>query len=125
MREFRADTPKQLGLRAITEHKTAERKLDLPAIKGVYAIRIVGIYISSWTKAQSARTRSPRPTHGTVTGPGYSSPTTDPSFEPGSWCVLSVGITRSERWTESVLPDNASMDRFLAPLQKNVLSRRS
>lgn len=52
--EFTADGPNQLWLTDITEHKTAEGKLYLCAIKDVFANRIVGYSIDSRMKSSLA-----------------------------------------------------------------------
>ena len=52
--EFTADGPNQLWLTDITEHKTAERKLYLCAIKDVFGNRIVGYSIDSRMKSSLA-----------------------------------------------------------------------
>jgi len=51
---FTADAPNQLWLTDITEHKTAEGKLYLCAIKDAYSGRIVGYSISDRMKARLA-----------------------------------------------------------------------
>jgi len=52
--EFTADGPNQLWLTDITEHRTAEGKLYLCAIKDVFANRIVGYSIDSRMKSSLA-----------------------------------------------------------------------
>ena len=54
MRDFAADAPNQLWLSDITEHKTAEGKLYLCAVKDVFSNRIVGYSISDRMKARLA-----------------------------------------------------------------------
>ncbi|SMY03373.1 DDE-type integrase/transposase/recombinase [Brevibacterium antiquum] len=51
---FAADAPNQLWLTDITEHKTAEGKLYLCAIKDVFSGRIVGYSIDSRMKSRLA-----------------------------------------------------------------------
>ena len=51
---FTADAPNELWLTDITEHKTAEGKLYLCAIKDVYSGRIVGYSIDSRMKSRLA-----------------------------------------------------------------------
>ena len=51
---FAADAPNELWLTDITEHKTAEGKLYLCAIKDVYSGRIVGYSIDSRMKSRLA-----------------------------------------------------------------------
>ncbi|WP_282853314.1 DDE-type integrase/transposase/recombinase, partial [Gulosibacter sediminis] len=52
--EFTADGPNQLWLTDITEHKTAEGKLYLCAIKDVFGNKIVGYSIDSRMKSSLA-----------------------------------------------------------------------
>lgn len=52
MRNFTADAPNQLWLSDITEHRTAEGKLYLCAIKDVFSRRIVGYSISDRMQAR-------------------------------------------------------------------------
>ena len=51
-REFTADAPNELWLTDITEHKTAEGKLYLCAIKDVFSGKIVGYSIDSRMKSR-------------------------------------------------------------------------
>lgn len=51
---FTADAPNQLWLTDITEHRTAEGKLCLCAVKDVYSHRIVGYSIDSRMKSRLA-----------------------------------------------------------------------
>ncbi|MEX2421398.1 MAG: DDE-type integrase/transposase/recombinase, partial [Actinomycetota bacterium] len=51
-RDFTADAPNQLWLADITEHRTAEGKLYLAAIKDVFSNRIVGWAIDERMKAR-------------------------------------------------------------------------
>jgi putative transposase len=53
-RQFHAEVPNQLWLADITEHATAEGKLYLCAVKGVFSNRIVGYSIDSRMKARLA-----------------------------------------------------------------------
>ena len=53
-RDFTANRPNQLWLADITEHKTAEGKLYLCAIKDVHSNRIVGYSIDSRMKSRLA-----------------------------------------------------------------------
>jgi putative transposase len=55
-RDFTADAPNQLWLVDITEHRTAEGKLYLCAIKDVFSNRIVGYSIDSRMKSRLATT---------------------------------------------------------------------
>ncbi|XNZ00212.1 DDE-type integrase/transposase/recombinase [Micrococcus luteus] len=51
---FTAQGPNELWLSDITEHRTAEGKLYLCAIKDAYSNRIVGYSISDWMKSRLA-----------------------------------------------------------------------
>ena len=53
-RDFTAEAPNQLWLTDVTEHKTAQGKLYLCAIKDVFSGRIVGYSIDSRMKARLA-----------------------------------------------------------------------
>ena len=53
-RDFTATRPNELWLTDITEHRTAEGKLSLCAIKDVYSNRIVGYSIDHRMKASLA-----------------------------------------------------------------------
>lgn len=53
-RDFTADTPNQLWLSDITEHRTGEGKLYVCAIKDVFSNRIVGYSIDSRMKSRLA-----------------------------------------------------------------------
>jgi putative transposase len=55
-RNFTAQTPNELWLADITEHRTSEGKLYLCAIKDVYSNRIVGYSIDSHMKSRLAVT---------------------------------------------------------------------
>lgn len=53
-RDFTAEAPNRLWLADITEHRTAEGKLYLCAIKDVFSNRIVGYSISDRMKSRLA-----------------------------------------------------------------------
>ena len=55
---FTAEEPNQLWLTDITEHKTAEGKLYLSAVKDVFSNRIVGYSIDSRDEVPVSRQRA-------------------------------------------------------------------
>lgn len=55
-RDFTADTPNELWLSDITEHRTGEGKLYVCAIKDAFSNRIVGCSIDSRMKSRLATT---------------------------------------------------------------------
>lgn len=125
--EFKADSPNQLWLADITEHRTAEGKLYVCAIKDVYSNRIVGYSIDSRMKSRLAvaALNSAAARRGDVAG-----------------CVLHTdrgSQFRSRKFVHAInrhdmvgsmgrvgaAGDNAAMESFFALLQKNVLNRRA
>ena len=125
--EFTADEPNQLWLTDITEHKTAEGKLYLCAIKDVFANRIVGYSIDSRMKS----TLAVRALENAVAMRGH---------VPGCIVHSDRGSQfRSRKFLRALTRhhlvgsmgrvascgDNAAMESFFALLQKNVLDRRS
>jgi transposase InsO family protein len=125
--EFTSTGPNELWLADITEHRTAEGKLYVCAIKDVYSNRIVGYSIDSRMKSRLAvaalnHTVARR---GDVAG-----------------CVLHTdrgSQFRSRKFVHALnrhdmigsmgrvgaAGDNAAMESFFSLLQKNVLDRRS
>jgi len=126
-REFTADAPNRLWLTDITEHRTAEGKLYLCAIKDVFSNKIVGYSIDSPMKSRlvvnaidNAAAR-----RGNVAGCVVYS---DRSSQFRSRKVIRV-LAR-HRMVRSMARvgaagDNAAMESFFSLLQKNVLKRRS
>ncbi|MDM4143292.1 MULTISPECIES: IS3 family transposase [Mycobacterium] len=125
-RDFTADAPNQLWLADITEHRTAEGKLYLCAIKDVFSNRIVGYSIDSRMKSRLATTAlaSAVARRGDVAG-----------------CILHTdrgSQFRSRKFVHALgrhdmvgsmgrvgaAGDNAAMESFFALLQNNVLDRR-
>ncbi|MFI7585428.1 IS3 family transposase [Kocuria sp. M1N1S27] len=125
-RDFTADGPNQLWLADITEHRTAEGKLYLCAIKDVHSNRIVGYSIDSRMKSRLAvdALRSAVARRGQTAG-----------------CILHTdrgSQFRSRKFVRALhgydmvgsmgrvgaAGDNAAMESFFALLQKNVLDRR-
>ncbi|MDQ6524435.1 IS3 family transposase [Nocardioides sp. LHD-245] len=124
---FAADAPNQLWLSDITEHRTAEGKLYMCAIKDVYSNRIVGYSIDSRMKSRLAvaALNNAVARRGGVAG-----------------CVVHTdrgSQFRSRKFVHALnhhgmvgsmgrvgaAGDNAAMESFFALLQKNVLDRRT
>jgi transposase InsO family protein len=124
-RKFTATAPNVTWLTDITEHRTAEGKLYLCAIKDVYSGRIVGYSIDSRMKAtlavaalRSAIVR--RDPVGTVVHTDRGSQFRSNAF---------VRTIKKNRQVGSMgrvgaCGDNAAMESFFALLQKNVLDRQ-
>ena len=126
-RDFTATAPNRLWLADITEHRTAEGKLYLCAIKDVYSNRIVGYSIDSRMKSRLAVTALTNAVarRGNLGG-----------------CVVHTdrgSQFRSRKFVRSLARhglagsmgrvgaagDNAAMESFFALLQNNVLDRRA
>ncbi len=125
-RDFTADGLNRLWLADITEHRTAEGKLYLCAIKDVWSRRIVGYSIDSRMKSRLAvnALRNAVARRGDVTG-----------------CVIHTdrgSQFRSRKFVHALnqhhlvgsmgrvgaAGDNAAMESFFGLLQNNVLDRR-
>lgn len=124
---FAADAPNQLWLTDITEHKTAEGKLYLCAVKDVFSNKIVGYSIDSRMKSQLAvnALENAVAMRGDVAGCVVHS---DRGSQFRSRKFLRA-ITR-HRMVGSMgrvasCGDNAAMESFFSLLQKNVLDRHS
>jgi putative transposase len=124
-RRFTAPAPNRFWLTDITEHRTAEGKLYLCAIKDVYSGRIVGYSIDERMKAglAVAALRNAialrRPT-GTVIHSDRGSQFRSHKFVRalhGNGLVGSMGRV-------GAAGDNAAMESWFALLQKNVLDRQ-
>ncbi|MFV0372861.1 IS3 family transposase [Microbacterium sp.] len=124
---FAADAPNELWLTDITEHKTAEGKLYLCAIKDVFSGRIVGYSIDSRMKSRLAvqALENAVAMRGDVAGCVVHSDRGS-QFRSRKFrraltrhrMVGSMGRVGSSG-------DNAAMESFFALLQKNVLDRRT
>lgn len=124
---FEADAPNELWLTDITEHRTAEGKLYLCAIKDVHSGRIVGYSIDSRMKSRLAvqALENAVAMRGDVAGCVVHSDRGS-QFRSRKFrraltrhrMVGSMGRVGSSG-------DNAAMESFFALLQKNVLDRRS
>ncbi|MFC7945291.1 IS3 family transposase [Microbacterium oxydans] len=124
---FAADAPNELWLVDITEHKAAEGKLYLCAIKDVFSGRIVGYSIDSRMKSRLAvqALENAVAMRGDVAGCVIHS---DRGSQFRSRKFLRA-LTR-HRMVGSMgrvgsSGDNAAMESFFALLQKNVLDRRT
>lgn len=126
-RQFRADGPNRIWLTDLTEHRTAEGRLYLCAIKDVWSNRIVGYSISDRMESQiavNALESAVARRSGEVAG-----------------CVLHSdrgGQFRSRKLQQSLFRhrmlgsmgqvgsagDNAAMESFFSLLQRNVLDRQ-
>ena len=125
--EFTADGPNQLWLTDITEHRTAEGKLYLCAVKDVFGNKIVGYSIDSRMKSSLAvrALENAVAMRGDVAGCVVHS---DRGSQFRSRKFLRA-LTR-HRLVGSMgrvasCGDNAAMESFFSLLQKNVLNRRS
>jgi putative transposase len=125
--EFVADAPNRLWLTDITEHRTAEGKLYLCAVKDVYANRIVGYSIDSRMTSRLAVSalQSAVARRGDVAGCVVHS-------DRGSQFRSRTFVHQVNRHRMvgsmgrvGAAGDNAAMESFFALLQKNVLDRRS
>ncbi len=124
--EFTADGPNELWLTDITEHKTAEGKLYLCAIKDVYSNRIVGYSIDSRMKARLAvdaltmavtHRGNPR---GVIVHSDRGS-----QFRARKYVrALRQHKLHGSMGRVGACGDNAAMESFFALLQKNVLDRQ-
>ena len=118
--EFTADGPNELWLTDITEHRTAEGKLYLCAIKDVFANKIVGYSILAVRALENAVQM-----RGDVAGCVIHS---DRGSQFRSRKFLRA-LTRhrlvGSMGRVAAAGDNAAMESFFALLQKNVLNRQS
>ena len=125
--EFTAEAPNQLWLSDISEHRTAEGKLYLCAIKDAYSNRIVGYSIDSRMKSRIAVSalNNAVARRGDVAGCVLH---TDRGSQFRSRKL--VGALNRHHMVGSMgrvgaAGDNAAMESFFSLLQKNVLDRRS
>jgi putative transposase len=130
-RAFSADEPNRLWLTDITEHRTAEGKLYLCAVKDVHSNRIVGYSISDRMKSRLA-----------VTAIDNAVARRHADGADVAGCVVHSdrgSQFRSRRFVHALnrhqlsgsmgrvgaAGDNAAMESFFALLQNNVLDRRA
>jgi putative transposase len=124
-RVFTAPAPNVTWLTDITEHRTAEGKLYLCAIKDVYSGRIVGYSIDSRMKASLAvaalrNAIIRRDPIGTVVHSDRGSQFRSNAFVR---TIKNNGLVGS-MGRVGACGDNAAMESFFALLQKNVLDRQ-
>ena len=125
--EFTAEGPNQLWLTDITEHKTAEGKLYVCAIKDVFGNKIVGYSISDRMKSSLAvnALNNAVAMRGDVAGCVVHSDRGS-QFRSRKFlrALAGHGMVGSMGRVASC-GDNAAMESFFSLLQKNVLDRRS
>ncbi|HWL78778.1 IS3 family transposase [Microbacterium sp.] len=124
---FTAEEPNQLWLTDITEHKTAEGKLYLCAIKDVYSNRIVGFSIDSRMKSRLAvqALENAVQMRGDVAGCIVHSDRGSQFRSRKMLRALNRHRIVGSMGRVGSSGDNAAMESFFALLQKNVLNRRS
>jgi putative transposase len=126
-RKFTAQAPNQLWLADITEHRTAEGKLYLCAIKDVFSNRIVGYSISDRMKSRLAVDAlvSAVARRGEVAG-GVLHTDRGSQFRSRKFVrALHHHEMVGSMGKVGAAGDNAAMESFFALLQKNVLDRRT
>ena len=128
-RQLAAEAPNRLWLTAITEHSTVQGKLCLCAIKDVHAGRIVGYSMADRMHASVAvdalaQVVARRGGASVVAGCIMHSDRGS-QFRPA---LFQDALTRhglmGSMGQVGAAGDNAAMESFLAPVQKNVLDRR-
>ena len=126
-RDFTAAGPNELWLTDITEHRTAEGKLYLCAIKDVFSGRIVGYSIDSRMKSSLAV----QALHNAVARRGDVAGCIVHSDRGSQFRSRKFGHALNRHGLVGSMGkvgaagDNAAMESFFALLQKNVLDRRS
>jgi putative transposase len=126
-RDFTADAANQLWLADITEHRTAEGKLYICAVKDAWSNRIVGYSLSDRMKSRLAVTALGNAVarRGPVAGCILH---TDRGSQFRSWKfvrALHRHDMAGSMGRVGAPGDNAAMESFFSLLQKNVLDRRS
>jgi putative transposase len=126
-RKFTADAPNEIWVADITEHRSAEGKLNLCAIKDLFSNRIVGWAIDERMKARlvvAAIEMAVARRNGDVAGCIFH---TDRGSQFRARKVHRAlarhGLVGSMGQVGSA-GDNAAMESFFALLQRNVLDRR-
>lgn len=124
---FAAEWPNQLWLTDITEHKTAEGKLYLCAVKDAFSGRIVGYSIDSRMKASLAvrAVRNAIAMRGDAAGCIVHSDRGSQFRSRKLRRELSRHGLVGAMGRVASCGDNAAMESFFSLLQKNVLDRRS
>jgi putative transposase len=126
-RTFSADAPNQLWLTDLTEHRTAEGKLYLCAIKDVFSNRIVGWAIDERMKARlvvAAIEMAVARRDGDVAGCILHSDRGSQFRARKVHRTLARHRMVGSMGQVGSAGDNAAMESFFALLQKNVLDRR-
>ena len=125
-RDFTAQRPNELWLTDITEHKTAEGKLYLCAIKDVHSNRIVGYSIDFRMKSRLAvnALNSAVSRRGDVAGCIVHSDRGSQFRSRKFLRALSRHGLLGSMGRVAAAGDNAAMESFFSLLQKNVLDRQ-
>lgn len=126
-RDFTATAPNRLWLTDITEHRTAEGKLYLCAVKDVFSGRIVGYSISHRMKARLAVDALIDAVHrrGLPTGVTVHSDRGSQFRSRRYRRALRLFGLRGSMGRVASAADNAAMESFFALLQKNVLNQQA
>ncbi len=126
-RDFTATGPNQLWLTDITEHRTAEGKLYLCAIKNVFANKIVGYSIDSRMKSSLAvnALNNAVAIRGDIAGCVVHSDRGSQFRSRKFLRALAAHRMVGSMGRVGAAGDNAAMESFFSLLQKNVLNRRS
>ena len=126
-RVFTADGPNRLWLTDLTEHRTAEGKVYLCAIKDVFSGRIVGYSIDSRMKSRIAVTALENAVarRGDVAGCVVHSDRGSQFRSRKFVRALHRHDLVGSMGRVGAAGDNAAMESFFSLLQKNVLDRRS
>lgn len=126
-RDFTATGPNRLWLTDITEHRTAEGKLYLCAVKDVFSGRIVGYSISHRMKARLAVDALTDAVHrrGLPTGVTVHSDRGSQFRSRRYRRALRLFGLRGSMGRVASAADNAAMESFFARLQKNVLNQQA
>lgn len=124
---FTADAPNELWLTDITEHRTAEGKLYLCAVKDVLSGRIVGYSIDSRMKSRLAvqALENAVAMRGDVAGCVVHSDRGSQSRSRKYRRALTRHRMVGSMGRVAAAGDNAAMESWFALLQKNVLDRRA
>ena len=126
-RQFTADGPNRLWLTDITEHRTAEGKLYLCAIKDVFSGKIVGYSIDSTMKSRLVVNAidNAAAVRGNVAGCVVHSDRGSQFRSRKAIRALARHRMVGSMGRVGAAGDNAAMESFFSLLQKNVLNRRS
>ncbi len=126
-REFTAEAPNQVWLADITEHRTAEGKLYLAAIKDLFSNRIVGWAIDERMKARLvvAAIEMAAARRGDVAGCILHSDRGSQFRARKVHRALSRHQMVGSMGQVGSAADNAALESFFALLQRNVLDRRA